>query len=205
MKRTPKKWIDYTDWTVEQHIEHLRTNPDYLAYYAKFNPDSIESFIKEYAINKHRDYKNEEYYKDLYESYQTRFLHHAERYLEQILQKKLFNLQCQWRACQIELPLVDIIADFGYWSSNILICPFIPPITEAEIDLCIRFLHESIDWGNCNDCYVEDIWQDYDGFKNQIFVDDHEGEPEAEALKSWNCVELPDLYQFLIPIKAQRI
>ncbi len=198
MKRTPKKWLDYTNWTVEQHIEHLRTNPDYLAYYAKFNPDSIEKFITDYAKRKHNDYTRETFYEEHYESYQMRFYHHAERYLEQILQKKLFNLQCQWRACLIELPLVDIIPDFDYWSSseNIRSCPFIPPITEAEIDLCIRFLNEKIDWGNCNDCYMEDVWQDYDRFKNQLFYDDHEGEPEAEALSGWDCVELPDLYQF---------
>ncbi len=196
MKRTPKKWIDYTDWTVEQHMEHLRTEPAYLAYYAKFNPDSIEAFIKEYAYRKHMDYQSEAFYKERYESYQTRFLHHAERYLEQILQKKLFNLQCQWRAGIIDLPLVDIIADFDYWSSNIRACPFIPPITEAEIDLCIRFLHEKIDWSNCNDCYVEDIFQDYDRFKNQLFVDAHEGSPEAEALLGYDCVEMPDLYTF---------
>ena len=37
MKRTPKIKIDYTGWTVEQHEEHLRTHPPYLAEYEKYN------------------------------------------------------------------------------------------------------------------------------------------------------------------------
>jgi hypothetical protein len=196
MKRTPRKFVDYTDWTVEQHIEHLSTESSYQPFYAQYNSESVERFIKEHAKQKHSLYQKEDYYKEKLESFQTRFLNHAERYIDQILQKKLFNLQCRWRAGQIELPFVDIREDFDYWESNIRACPFIPPITEAEIDLCIRFLLEKIDWGHCNNAYIGDVWQDYEKFKNQLFVDEHEGTPEAEALTGYYCEELPDLYLF---------
>ncbi len=198
MKRVPKKWLDYTAWTVEQHAEHLRTDPTYLAYFAKFNAESVEKFITEYASKKHNSYTTEAFFKQSYESYKTYFLSHADRYIDQILQKKLFNLQCQWRACLIELPLVDIIDDFEYWSLDncIRACPFIPPITEDEIDLCIRFLLEDMDFGHCNNAYIEDFFQDYDKFKNQLFVDEHEGTPEAEAVSRRSCAEMPNLYHF---------
>lgn len=195
MKRTPNKWVDYSDWTIEQHREYLRTEPNYLNYFAQFDPESVERFINDYGKSKYYKYEREEYYKSRYEAYQTHFLSHAERYLEQILQKKLFNLQCLWRADQIELPLVDISDDFVYWSNNIRACPFIPPITEEEIDLCIRFLKEDIDWGHCNNPYAEDIWQDYEEFKNQLFIDENQGTPEAEELRFY-ATEMPQLYLF---------
>ncbi len=196
MKRTPKKWIDYTGWTVEQHEAHLRTEPAFLDYYKQFNPKCIDEFIRKYAAGKYDRLEREKYYKSAYEAYQMRYLSSADSYIDQILQKKLFDLQCQWRAGLIELPLVDIIADFDYWSSSekIRSCPFIPPISEADIDLCIRFLNEEIDWSQDN--YTERIWQDYDGFKNQQFVDDHAGELEAEAIADYSCAEMCDIYQF---------
>ena len=197
MKKRPKKRVDYTGWTIEQHKEYLRTEEVYLEYYKAFNPDSIEEFIEKYAYDKHYLYGRESWYMDRYESYQTRFLSLADDYIDMILQKKLFNLQCQWRACLVELPLIDIISDFDYWSSHSVIrsCPFIPPITEAEIDLCVRFLKEKIDWSL--DRYGYDyLYQTYDRFKNQLFYDEHEGEPEAEALSGWDCVEMPGLYHF---------
>ncbi len=190
MKRTPKKRIDYTDWTVEQHIEHLKTEPAYLNYYKDFDPESVETFIVEYAKTKHSRFKDEPYYKPKYEYNQTRFMHLADDYIDQILQKKLFNLQCQWRACLIELPLIDICADFDYWEKNIRSCPFLPLITQEDIDLCIRFLHEELD--NSNNDYEEKIWQDYDKFKNQLHIDEY-----GEKLGGYHSsADLPDLYLF---------
>jgi hypothetical protein len=194
MKRTPKKWIDYTDWTVAQHAEHLRTETAYLDYYTQFDPKSIDKFIEGYAKTKHEWYKSEGRYKDEYESHQTRFMELADAYIDCILQKKLFNLQCQWRACLVELPLVDFIGDFEYWENHIRACPFLPIITEEEIDLCIRFLHEDLD--DSNDPYFDQKWQDYDRFKNQEFVDDHEDDEDIELPDGFNCAYLPDLYMF---------
>lgn len=198
MKERPKKnRVDYTGWTIEQHKEYLRTEEVYLNYYSQYDPDSIEEFISQYANEKHRLYGNEAFYVDRYESHQTEFLSLADDYIDKILQKKLFNLQCQWRACLVELPFIDIIADFDYWSSYTVIrsCPFIPPITEEEIELCTRYLKEKIDWSL--DRYGdEEHYQTYDRFKNQLFYDEHEGEPEAEALSGWDCVEMPGLYRY---------
>jgi hypothetical protein len=194
MKRTPKKWIDYTDWTVEQHEAYLRTEAVFQPFYAKYEPESVETFIIAYAKSKHRKFEHEVFYKEQYEAYEIQFLKIADGYIDQILQKKLFDLQCQWRACLIELPLVDIVADFEYWEHHIRACPFITPITEAEIDLCLRFLKEDIDL--TQDPSEEYAWQDYDKFKNQLYVDDHGGEPDAQVFYTHQCASLPDLYIF---------
>ena len=145
MKRTPKKRIDYSDWTEEQHAEHLRTHETYLAHYEQFNPKSVEEFITKYATMKFDMFESKEINRQNYENHQTQFLSLADAFIDMILQKKLFNLQCQWRARLIELPLVDTYRDFTFWEKHIRHCPFIPPITQDEIDLCARFLKEEID------------------------------------------------------------
>ncbi len=196
MKRAPKRWIDYTDWTVEQHEDYLRTEEAYLTYYAQFNPDSVDGFIKSYASSKYFMFSSEDYYKRMFEGYKTRFIDLADDYIDYILQKKLFNLQCQWRACLVELPLIDYTGDFDYWESHIRSCPFIPPITQEDIDLCVRFLHEKFDDSHNN--YIEKVWQDYEGFKNQIFLDDQEEEDEDKVKLPYSArgIDLPELYAF---------
>jgi hypothetical protein len=196
MKRAPKKWIDYTGWTVEQHKAYLRTEEAYLTYYKQFNPDSVEDFIRGYASSKHTMLGSEEHYRYMFDKPKTRFMDLADRYINHILQKKLFNLQCQWRACLVELPLVDFRGDFDYWESNIRSCPFLPLITQEDIDLCIRFLHERYDDSHNN--YIETVWQDYEGFKNQIFFDDQEEEDERNVKLPYrgSCIALPELYDF---------
>jgi hypothetical protein len=101
MKKMPKVKMDYTDWTEEQHETHLRTHPDYQAYFEKFDAQSVEKFIVEYAKTKYQIFQRTDTYKEKYEAYQMRYLSQADDYIDMILQKKLFNLQCQWRAERI--------------------------------------------------------------------------------------------------------
>jgi hypothetical protein len=200
MKRTPKIRVDYTDWTEEQHVEHLRTQPQYQAYLEKFDAKSVESFITDYAGQKHKSLSKLEYYREDYENYEIQFLSEAERYIDFILQKKLFNLQCQWRAEQIKLPLVNTCHDFKYWERHIRSCPFIPPVTQEEMEVCIRFLQEELDYFSINN-YDDCGWQNYNEFKNQAITDENDersenGYPLLELHENPICEELPELYDF---------
>jgi hypothetical protein len=183
MKRTPK-----------QHEAYLRTEPAFQAFYAQYDPKSIEEFIKDYARQKLNVCQSEFLYKAQYDSYHTQFLRLADDYIDMILQKKLFNLQCQWRAGLVELPLVDFIGDFDYWSNHIRACPFLPLITAAEIDLCTRFLKEGIDWSQNN--YAEKVWQEYDHFQNYFFIQSQEDKEAAKKSVYYDYADLPSLYSF---------
>lgn len=202
MKRVPKIRRDYTTWTLEQHIEHLRTHEPYQAHYKNYDPRSIETFIKNYAEKKHDMFQHFDEYKKSYETHQMQFLTLAEGYITMILQKKLFNLQCQWRAGLIELPLVTISKDFEYWESDVRNCPFIPPVTQEEVDLCYRFLLERFDFSELmNDDPYASTWQNYHAFKNQLKrAENEERAKDGDTLYTFNRWDefesLPGLYTF---------
>ena len=208
MKRTPKKRMDYTGWTEEQHAEHLKTHPPYLEYYTKFSSTSIEYFIESYASQKLNMFEKRDDYEEAYETHQTQFLTDAERFIDAILQKKLFNLQCQWRAGLINLPLVETSEDFFHWAKEIRQCPFIPPITPDELELCMNYLKEELDFSDV-EIYQQSEWQDYAKMKNQMLVDEYEENKEeddndeeedddlkTELFKPYQCQIYPDIYRF---------
>ena len=196
MKKKHRPEIDYTGWTKEQHIAHLKTETAYQKVYEKIDATDIEEFIEEYATLKVGLYEKKDAYSAEYEQHHTQFLVKADAYIDKILQKKLFNLQCRWRANEIQLPLIHVIDDFDYWQENIRSCPFIVPITEAEIDICVRFLKEDIDWDD-ND-YNDVYWQNYDGMRFRMKYDAYTKEERTVYDMKHGCNEddLPRLYVF---------
>ena len=63
MKRPPREITDYANWTLEQVKDELRTKQVYLDYYEKFDPNSIEEFIDNYAPIKLQMIENQVSYK----------------------------------------------------------------------------------------------------------------------------------------------
>jgi hypothetical protein len=188
--------IDYSNLTLEEVKETLRTQQVYLDYYAQFDPTSIEDFIDVYAPKKIQMLQNRESYKSGVEYFKIRFIQLADNYIDTILQKKLFNLQCEWRAGLISLPLVRTSRDFKYWAKHIRACPFIPIITPEEVDLCIRFLQEEYDFYQ-DATIIGNKWQDYEEFKYSELEDEEydEGDEEDEQA-SLSTSSLPPLYLY---------
>ncbi|MBL7923703.1 MAG: hypothetical protein JNL88_05855 [Bacteroidia bacterium] len=147
----------------QQTEEDLRTNPSYQEYFSQFNPASVESFIRNYArrkafyLTRGQDYIQQE------EQHTFRYKLIAEEGLWAIQQKKLFNLQCQWRAEQVKLKGVEHSSQFHLLSSNIQHCPYLSPVSKAEMDLYVSFLRS----GNASLFLSYDNWQDYEAFKTE--------------------------------------
>jgi len=83
--------------------------------------------------------------------------------LWEIQQKKLFDLQCRWRAEQLTLPGVRHTEEFRQWEKYIDYCPWLPPITAEEVALYESYLR--------SDHYVPNqnwAWQDYNRFRRTI-------------------------------------
>ncbi|WP_046247466.1 hypothetical protein [Hymenobacter terrenus] len=81
--------------------------------------------------------------------------------LWEIQQKKLFDLQCRWRAEHLSLPGVRHTQDFRQWEQYLEYCPWLPPITADEVALYEAYLR--------SDHYVPSrnwSWQDYDSFRS---------------------------------------
>jgi hypothetical protein len=145
----------------QQTEEDLKSNPVYQEFFTQFNPSSVDSFIRHYArrkayyLTRGKDYINQE------EQESFRYKLFAQECLWAIQQKKLFNLQCQWRAEQVRLKGVDHTTQFLLLSSNIQHCPYISPVSRAEMEMYVKYLRS----GNAQLIVSYDNWQDYEGFK----------------------------------------
>jgi len=167
------KRIEKAVWreqTYAQIVDELTNNPEVQQLKEKYRPSSVDTFIKDYATVKLNILEWGPSKEEWNESHETQWADNAFEGLNQIQQKKLFDLQCLWRAGKIDLDEVLISEDFTTWEQDVMNCPFIPPITEQEIDLYILYLQSNN--------YEEDSgmslerWQDYEEIKEAYNSDD---------------------------------
>jgi tetratricopeptide (TPR) repeat protein len=142
----------------EAFEKDLLENPAYKSFFEKYTPESVRDFCKQYAEHKKGLASGWEYYIDEPPKV-VGWRKSAEKMLELILHKKLFNKQLLWRAEKISIPVINVGYDFEWWDDNLQACPFIEEITPAEIDLMKAFLmnddfSDSTEWFLCS-------WQDY--------------------------------------------
>ena len=148
--------------TKEEIKADLRTNPRYKQFFERYSEWSLDDFITRYGWFKpfvldcgKEDIKAEE------ESLE-RQAEHAYELLWQIQQRKLFNLQCEWRAGLITLPDVRTTWDFHYWGLMIQRCPFLSPISYGEYDLFQQYIMSN-NYEDEHYYYID--WQEYDQLK----------------------------------------
>lgn len=174
--------IEQTRESIEEDIKQRMESDEKLkAWFHQFNKDTWASFIGMYAITKYAALQCPNRYANEFKPTNKVFNEHARTALEHIQQKKLFNLQCEWRAGKLELPIVQFTYDFQiYGRDAIMDCPFLPPVEMEEVELFIQFLKSSE-----SNAYLEyecEDWQAYHTFKTE-----HQSEESCET---------PDWYEF---------
>ncbi|MBC7448195.1 MAG: hypothetical protein H7330_09065 [Hymenobacteraceae bacterium] len=111
---------------------------------------------------------------------EERFLEYREaaaEHLWEIQQKKLFDLQCQWRAEQVTLPGIRHAHEFEQWGTYLKECPWLPPITAEEVAVYEAYLRSGRyeperNWA----------WQGYDNYRRAAGLSsDEEDADEEEA------------------------
>ncbi len=147
----------------QQTEQDLRSNPIYQEFFTQFNSVSVETFIRNYSRRKAVYLTRGPQYLDSAEQGGLKYKTLAEEALWAIQQKKLFNLQCQWRAGQVKLKGVEHSTQFLQLSSNIQHCPFLNPVSRAEVDLYILYLGS----GFAKQLFGFDNWQDYEAYKTE--------------------------------------
>lgn len=143
--------------------KEIESNMAIQNYFEAYIPSSIGGFVDSYLHQKYQAYKYKTFCSEQLEKLRTKWIDEANEHLEPILQKKLFDLQCLWRAEEIKLEGVDIVFDFTVWQNDIFNCPFIE-INQYDIDLYQEFLTSGQADRYCSSFYE---WQDYDSFKNE--------------------------------------
>jgi hypothetical protein len=140
--------------------------------------------MKRYTEKKAELIRDYEYYQNYYyqnEENEMSYHKRAEYALDAILQKKLFNLQLQWRAGLLRFDEVKISFDFVCWGHLINTCPFLPLITDSEIKLMKKYL-EQID--------------DPVDFDLPIYYDCQNYDDLMKKDESGDRNEMPDWYEF---------
>lgn len=161
-----------------------------------YNPESVNRFVDHYADKqmsaiKHGFEKNMNKEYDEEEEDDLDLMDNAFFHLGIIQQKKLFDLQLQWRAKLIDLPDVNIVFDFDIISKDILNSKILTPISIEEFNLYIDFLESCL---YNDDEYQLDshfYFQDYRELKGWKDVSDEEDEDDDE-FEEWDY--LPDWY-----------
>lgn len=145
---------------IEQEIKAMLEKESWCSeWFSAYNRVSWNGFIDGYARFKNQALSLPTVHLDLLKPKVTEFNEYAYEILGHIQQKKLFNLQCEWRAERIKLPGIEIAYDFELVSKAVLECPFIPPVTWEEVQVYIDFL-QSPGFQFYNEYSVD--WQDYD-------------------------------------------
>ncbi|NJN27687.1 MAG: hypothetical protein HC819_17825 [Cyclobacteriaceae bacterium] len=121
----------------------MKADERYISYFAPFEENSVNKFIEKYAeartslvvygnFTKHRQ-------ESVIDDYHTG----SWNALNEIQFKKLFDLECLWRAGQLtHLRDVQVTMDFSRISKNILLYDGIPQVSRADIELYQQYLRQ---------------------------------------------------------------
>jgi hypothetical protein len=162
--------------------EDLDSNPKYKFFFDQYSEYSAKYFKDYWAEEKAWLIEQGDKYVSEVEYYQTMHSEYARKKIWEIQQRKLFDLNCLWRAEQIKIPEIRTKADFPYWSSNIENCTFLSPITQEEFDRYLSFVNSS-DWDSIHidDPFFMMDWQAYDDYKLNYFDDSYDDSEETPA------------------------
>lgn len=157
--------IEKANWREKMYAEiaeELKNNPRVEQLKEKYSLSSVDNFIRNYASEKVDILEWGPSYIQWHEQEDLEWVEKAMECLEEIQQKKLFDMQCMWRAGKIDLEGVLICHDFSMLEKDVMNCKLIPSITLDEIDLYIQYL-QSNNWEEPR--YSIDHPQDYEGIK----------------------------------------
>lgn len=153
----------------KQWQEELQNSEAVQHYFNGFHEAASQAFINYYLEKKAVWHKNQEISAELNEETDLRWITGSFVHFEVILQKKLFDVQCLWRAEKIILKEVEITGDFDIWENNVFNCPFIEPVNEADITMYSQYLLQNIDEAKVDE-YFE--WQLYGEIKEAYNTND---------------------------------
>lgn len=153
--------------TLKEIIDDLNSNEVYQPFFKKYGQNFKEIFINRYSEMKLKCLEKKEKQDDDEEKEEIDWMNTAYRHLFVIQHKKLFDVQCQWRADKITLPGVEITNSFLLWTNDILNCPHIEPINDEDIAWYKEFLLSD---GSAIDSWGWFSWHEFDELKNLLLT-----------------------------------
>ncbi len=141
-----------------EYINETRNKPAVENWLSQFAAEDIPVFLAHYHRQRSNWLNIGSYELKKKHDWLTIDMERAETVLFFIQQKKLFDLQCLWRAEQVEIPGIEHAAEFEDLEENIRSLDMLAPITEDELELLKKWL---TDYTMSRRLYPEDGWQKY--------------------------------------------
>jgi len=125
----------------ERFIAEIKADERYKTYFEPYQEDSVNSFIKRYADAKATLEVYGDFTKHRPENIIKEYHEGAWNALKEIQLKKLFDMECQWRAEQVtNLPGVLVTKDFYSIAKDVLLYDGIPEVSEEDVALYQQYL-----------------------------------------------------------------
>jgi hypothetical protein len=163
-------------------IDEMKADERYKAYFAPYEEKAVHNFIEKYADARATLEVYGDFTKHRQESVIDDYHMAAWNALIEIQFKKLFDLECQWRAEQLtHLPDVLVTMDFSRISKNILLYDGILEVSREDVELYQQYLRQEPsqiiytlyyvnypDYEEVKDFYAKesDTYNDYLNFHN---------------------------------------
>ena len=140
VSRSAQRHLDLIRYRAETLALH-QDNPAVAEWLGQFR-DNGQHFLERYAGERASALVDGRTFFDIAQREEAQLVQEATERLWEIQQRKLFELQCRWRAEEVRLPAghIELSHDFERWGSRIERCPLVPPIAAAEVDDYVAFL-----------------------------------------------------------------
>lgn len=162
------------DKGTERIAKEMQADKRFSSYFAPFEESSVTSFIESFARYKANLEVYGDYTKYHHERLITQYQDEAWAALKHIQMKKLFDLECLWRAEQeTGLSGVEVTRDFDPIARRILDYQDISPVSEEDIERYQAFLQR--EQNEINYCPGYLPYSDYDDVKENYGEDSETG------------------------------
>lgn len=175
--------------SAQRHLDLIRNREETLALYqddpavaawlGQFREDGAR-FLARYAEERASALVDGRTFFERTQQEEAQLVQEATERLWEIQQRKLFELQCRWRAEEVLLPAaqVELSQDFEAWGSRIERCKLLTPIAAAEVDDYLAYLLSDA----CTDAHDDFArprdWQDYDRCRRYLLLQAEGQDPE---------------------------
>ncbi len=185
---------------VQKFIDQSLDDPAILKWLAKFDQEGIPDFLASYHRQRQQWLHVGAHERKKKHEWLTIDMERAEKVLFFIQQKKLFDLQCLWRAEQEQVPGIRHAADFLDLEENIRAIDMLSPITAEELQILKGWL---TDYHLSQRLYPYDGWQYYNRYIRQNQERGHDAVPSLYKYMDLHTKTI-SLWKILPDIRGQK-
>ena len=135
--------LEVNKWKEEFYkliVHEMQTEPRFVNYFNNFRADTVERYITSYAFDKVYWYIIARGGNKVTGNKRT--IDSVLWCINAILQKKLFDIQCRWRANELKIPGITISEMFTSFEDDINEAGHLLAVGPADIELFKRYLNE---------------------------------------------------------------